>query len=121
VRTGSLIAFGRTWPIWLEVDSGKGKEIDTLERLRVRSDKGVMVPVAAVATLRQERAPDRLERIDLFPAVSITASLAGGLSLAEARFVCERLAEEILPKEPPSDYRLTWLREMPAARAPARP
>jgi multidrug efflux pump subunit AcrB len=120
-RAGSLECFGRTLPIWMEVDSGRGIDIDTSERLKVRNDKGTMVPVGSIATLRQDRAPDRLERIDLLPAVSITARLAGGLSLAEARFVCERLAEEVLPKERPSDYRLTWLRAMPAARAPARP
>jgi multidrug efflux pump subunit AcrB len=120
-RTGSLKCFGRTMPIWVEVDSGRGIDIDTFDQLKVRNDKGAMVPVRSIATLRQDRAPDRLERIDLFPAVSITASLAGGLSLAEARFVCERLAEEVLPKERPPDYRLAWLRAMPAARAPAKP
>ncbi len=88
-RTGSLKCFGRTLPIWVEVDSGRGIDIDTFERLKVRNDKGAMVPVRSIATFRQDRAPDRLERIDLLPAVSITASLAGGLSLAEARFVCE--------------------------------
>jgi multidrug efflux pump subunit AcrB len=120
-RTRSLKCFGRTLPIWVEVDWGRGIDIDTFDQLKVRNDKGAMVPVRSFATLRQDRAPDRLERIDLLPAVSITASLARGLSLAEARFVCERLAEEVLPKERPSDYRLAWLRAMPAARAPARP
>jgi multidrug efflux pump subunit AcrB len=119
-QTGSVEAFGRTWPIWVEVDSGRGSGIDVLEQLRVRNDKGAMVPVSSVATIREDRVPDRLERIDLLPAISITANPARGFSLAEARFVCERLAEEILAKEHLSDYRLTWLREMPAARAPAR-
>ena len=114
--TGSLKCFRLTWPIWVEVNSGRGIDIDTFERLKVRNDKGAMVPVRSIATLRQDRAPDRLERIDLLPAVSITASLAEGLSLAEARFVCEHLAEEVLPKDSPSEYRLTWLRAMPAAR-----
>jgi multidrug efflux pump subunit AcrB len=120
-RTGSLKSFARTLPVLVEVDLGRGIAIDTFEPLKVRNDKGAMVPVRSIATLRQDRAPDRLERIDGLPAVSITASLAGGLSLAEARFVCERLAEEVLPIQRPSDYRLTWLREMPAAQAPARP
>jgi multidrug efflux pump subunit AcrB len=119
-RTGSLKCFGQTLPIWVDVDSERRIETDTFERLKVRNDKGAMVPVRSIATLRQDHAPDQLERIDLLPAVSITASLAGGLSLAEARFVCEVLAQEVLTKERPSDYRLTWLRAMPAARAPAR-
>jgi multidrug efflux pump subunit AcrB len=117
----SLTRFGRTSPIWVEVDSGGGSEIDTFKRLEVRDDKGKMVAIHSMATLRRDHAPDQLERIDLFAAVSITANLAGGLSLAEARFVCEGLAEEVLPTGRPPDYRLTWLREMPAARAPAKP
>jgi multidrug efflux pump subunit AcrB len=118
---GGFRRFGRTFSIWVEVDPGRGNVSDAFERLQVRNDKGMMVPVRSMATLRQDRVPDRLERIDLLPSVSITASLAGGLSLAEARFVCEHLAEEVLAKERPSDYRLTWLRSMPAARAPAGP
>ncbi len=118
---GSIECFGRTWPIWVEVDPERRIDIDRLEQLKVRNDKGEMVPVRSIATVRRDRAPDGLEQIDLFPAVSITASLAGGLSLAEARFVCEHLAEEVLTNERSSDYRLAWLRSMPAARAPAKP
>ncbi len=116
VRAGSIKGFGRTWPVWVEFDWGRPIDIDTLEQLKVRNDKGEMVPFRSIATLRQDRAPDRLERVDLFPAVSITASLAGGVSLAEARFVCEGLAEEVLATEGALDYRLAWLRVMPAAR-----
>jgi multidrug efflux pump subunit AcrB len=75
-----------------------------------------MVPFRSIATIRQDRVPDRLERVDLFPAVSITASLAGLVSLAEARFVCERRAEEVFATAGASEYRLVWSRVMPAAR-----
>ena len=77
-----------------------------------------MVPLRAVTTIRSNAEPKRLERVDLFPAVSITAQPAGGLSLAECRFICERLAAEVLPSQHSTEYRLVWLREMPAARAP---
>jgi multidrug efflux pump subunit AcrB len=118
-RAGSLRCFGRDLSIWVEVEPGQGRNSDAFGRLQVRNDKGLMVPVSALASLRQDRVPNRLERIDLFPAVSITASLAGAFSLAEARFVCERRADEVLSKERASAYRLTWLRAMPAARPPA--
>jgi multidrug efflux pump subunit AcrB len=51
-----------------------------------------------------------LDRIGFLPAVSITATPAGGLTEAAARSVCERLAAEILPKRQPTEYRLVWLR-----------
>jgi len=121
VQAGNISQFGRTWPVRVQVDMGGRTDVDALNRLLVRTDKGQMVPLRAVTTLRREYEPTHLERFNLFPAVSITASPTGELSLAEARFVCERLAAEVLPKQRPAEYRLVWLREMAAAQAPAKP
>jgi multidrug efflux pump subunit AcrB len=119
-QAGNISRSGRTWPVRVQADSGGRTNVDTFNRLRVRTDKGQMVPLRAVATLRWEMEPVYLERFDGFPAVSITASPAGKFSLAEARFLCERLAAEVLPKQRPAEYRLVWLREMPAARMTER-
>jgi len=120
-QAGNISNFGRIWPVRVQVDSGGRTDVDALNRLLVRTDKGQMVPLGAVTAVRREHEPTHLERFNLLPAVSITASPAGELSLAEARFVCERLAAEVLPKRRPAEYRLVWLREMAAAQAPAKP
>jgi RND family efflux transporter MFP subunit len=120
-HAGNINGFGRTWPVWVQVDSPVPPDADAWNRLMVRGDKGQMVPLGAVATLRRENQPVYLERINLFPAVSITASPAGNLSLAEARFVCEHLAADVLPKQRPAEYSLVWWSAMPAAQPPATP
>ncbi len=42
--------------------------------------------------------------------MSISASPAGAVTQPEARDICKRLAAEILPKQPPNEYRLVWPR-----------
>ena len=69
------------------------------------------------ADLRTVPSLSVVERIDFLPAVSITATPAGGLTEAAARAVCERLAAEILPKQQPTEYRLVWRRASGTASA----
>jgi RND family efflux transporter MFP subunit len=110
-------AFGRTWQVTVRADERGRSDADSIKQLRARNSTGQMVPLGSLVTVRDVSGPAVLNRLDLSPAVEITANAAPGLSLAEARSICERLAGEELP----AGYRLTWLREMPAAKAPAGP
>ena len=107
---GNISLVERTWPVRVQVGAGAGTDGDVLNQLKVRTNKGALVPLSAVAAFRREPELSHLERIDFLPAVSITATPAAGLTLADARSVCERLAAEILPKQQPTEYRLVWLR-----------
>ncbi len=110
IRAGNFTRFGRTWPILIELGSGDLTDVDALKRLKVRSKNGELVPLSAVAAWRREDQPNHLERSGLLPSVTITANPARGFTQAEARNVCDRLAAEILPKQPTTEYRLVWLR-----------
>jgi multidrug efflux pump subunit AcrB len=116
---GTIQLFGRIVPVIVHIEPMQQTHPDALNQIRVRNNNGEMIPLRAVATVRSNAEPKSLERVDLFAARSITAEPATGLSLAECRFLCEHLAAEVLPSRQPGDYRLVWLREMPAARAPA--
>jgi multidrug efflux pump subunit AcrB len=120
-QVSNISISGRALPVRVQIDREGQMDVDALNGLKVRNEKGQMVPLRTVAALRRVDEPSHLERFDLLSAATITASRAGGLTAAEARFVCERLAEEVFPKQRPAEYRLVWLREMPAARAPDTP
>ncbi len=104
---------------FVQIDPIQQTHPDALDQLRVPNNKSGMVPLREVITVRSNAEPKSLERVDLSPARSVTAEPATGLSLGECRFICEHLAAEVLPSRQPGDYRLVWLHEMPAARAPA--
>ena len=80
---GSLNCFGRTLPIWFEVHSGARHRYPCVRTPRGPQQQGHDGARPFGCHASPGACADRLERIDLLPAVSITASLAGGLSLAE--------------------------------------
>src|SRR5581483_1390688 len=108
--------FGRTVQVAVQVEAAR-KQAEDLAKLKVRNAKGQMVPLGALAVVRELTAPAVVHRLDGRPAVQLTANPAPGGSLAEARALCEAAAEEVRKElRLPADYRLTWLREPPASK-----
>jgi multidrug efflux pump subunit AcrB len=71
-----------------------------------------MIPLSALATVRETTGPLVLDFLDHHPMVEVTANPAPGESIAALRTLCERLADEVrteLGLE--AAYRLTWLEQ----------
>jgi multidrug efflux pump subunit AcrB len=109
--------FGRTSRVIVQAAEPFRKDIERIKRLKVRSRNGAMVPLDTVVSVREIKGPLVLSRLDGRPMVEVTANPTAGVSLAQARAACEKAAEEVRQElNLPAEYRLTWLREMPAAR-----
>ena len=121
VQAGNLQAVGREWPILLKIDPAGRGEVERLIQTNLRTAKGEFISLSEVAAVHLENEPAYLERLNISPVIVITAGLDGDLSLAEARFLCERLVTESLPELERTANRVRWLRPMPPAKAPARP
>ncbi|MCX7671801.1 MAG: efflux RND transporter permease subunit, partial [Anaerolineae bacterium] len=65
----------------------------------VRSARGEMVPLAALAKVGYSSGPDALERFNNLPAVKIFGSAAPGYSSGQAIARMEKIANETLPPE----------------------
>ncbi len=108
---------GRTWSVQVRADGKARIQGEDLKRLKVRTARGEMVALGAVATVQEITAPTVLDRLDGQPMVQVTANPAPGVSPAQARARCETLAGEIRRELRLSDdYRVTWLGEAPAAK-----
>src|SRR4030095_4709852 len=70
----------------------------------VRSDKGEMVPIRALATVQHVSGPDALERFNNLPAVTILGSGAPGVSSGQVLEKIEKVAKEVLP----ADFSFDW-------------
>jgi multidrug efflux pump len=91
--------FGRTWQVIAQADAPFRDSVEDLENLRTRNDRGEMVPVGSMVTVRQTYGPDPVLRYNGYPA----ADLAGEadprlLSSAEAMQTMAALAEKTLPR-----------------------
>jgi multidrug efflux pump subunit AcrB len=76
-----------------------------------------MVPLSHLVEIRETEGPSAVDRFNGKPMATITANPASGVSLVEARALCETLAEEARKESGlPAAYRLSWLPEGAAAK-----
>ena len=104
--------FGGTCQVTVGVDAQNRDQTQELRKVKVRSAGGQMISLGSLAEFRLVHAPATVDRLDFLPMVEITANPGPGVSLAEARAICEALVEELSPS--PACH-LTWLKELPGA------
>jgi multidrug efflux pump subunit AcrB len=88
---------GRTYQVIAQADGSFRQDAADIARLKARNASGEMVPIGTVARLRDETAPYRVPRYDLFPAAEILGAAAPGVATGTALRRMEELAHEVLP------------------------
>src|SRR5438477_12184553 len=73
------------------------KRPDSIGDIYLRSQKGEMVPLNALANVRYTSGPDSLDRFNNLPAVKIIGQGAPGVSSGQAIARVEAIAKEVLP------------------------
>jgi len=96
--------YGRTWQVLMSSEARYRKRPEDVGNIYVRSDRGEMVPVRALATVKYVSGPDTLERFNNLPSVTILGSGASGVSTGQALEKIEKVAKEVLP----SDFSFDW-------------
>ncbi len=96
--------FGRTWQVLMSADPAYRTRPDDIGRMWVRSDRGEMVPVSALATVKYSSGPETLDRFNNLPAVKLFGQGAPGVSSGQAIAEVERIAKEVLP----TDFSFDW-------------
>jgi HAE1 family hydrophobic/amphiphilic exporter-1/multidrug efflux pump len=91
--------YGRTWQVLMSAEPAYRKRPDDVGAVYVRSDKGSMVPLAALAKVNYSSGPDSLDRFNNLPAVKIFGAAKPGYSSGEAIAGMERIARATLPPE----------------------
>jgi multidrug efflux pump subunit AcrB len=89
---------GRTFRVTAQAEPTARDDLADIGRLQVRSSSGEMVPLSAVATLRNDSGPSRVVRYNLFPAVELQGQAAPGVSSGQALRTMEALAAKTLPQ-----------------------
>jgi RND family efflux transporter MFP subunit len=111
-RVADFNRFGLVWPVEIKTEGAPDISARELRRLKIRSARGLMIPLSALAKVREFTGPPVLDFLDHLPMVEVTANLATGESAAELRKLCERAADEARTELGLSGaYRLTWLQE----------
>jgi multidrug efflux pump len=103
VNLGSLYVndfnqLGRTYQVRVQADKQFRSRTEDIGLLKVRSDKGEMIPLSSVMRVKNSYGPERVQRYNEFVAAEVTGNAAPGISSGTARVAMEEIAAETLPK-----------------------
>ncbi|MFZ0855104.1 MAG: efflux RND transporter permease subunit, partial [Hyphomicrobiaceae bacterium] len=99
--------FGRTYSVRVQADAPFRARAEDIGQLKVRSNSGEMVPLAALLRVKTSAGPERAMRYNGFLTADINAAPAPGYSSGQAQDAAKRIATETLP--PGFDYEWTDL------------
>jgi hydrophobe/amphiphile efflux-1 (HAE1) family protein len=88
--------FGRTWQVNVQGAADFRKQIDDLKQLKVRNERGEMVPFAGMARVRDVSGPVMVMRYNMYPAAAINGAAAPGVSSGQAIAAAEQLTKDEL-------------------------
>jgi multidrug efflux pump len=90
--------FGRTYSVRVQADAQFRARTDDVGQLKVRSNAGAMVPLAALLKVSSTSGPERAMRYNGFLSAEINGRAASGFSSGQAQAAVERIAAETLPR-----------------------
>jgi multidrug efflux pump len=90
--------YGRTWQVVLQAEGQFRDNPEQIKRLKVRNQRGEMVPLGAVLSIRQIGGPINIGRYNMYPAAAILGATKPGVSSGEGIEEMERLCREVLPQ-----------------------
>ncbi|MBN9122325.1 MAG: efflux RND transporter permease subunit [Planctomycetes bacterium] len=91
--------FGRNWQVTAQADAPFRMTAATVRNLRVRNDRGEMVPLGAVAKIEDITGPVVIQRYNMFPAAAVNGNLAPGTSTGTGIALVERTADRTLSNQ----------------------
>ena len=89
--------YGRNFQVKVQAEPDARAKVLDIKRLRVRNNKGKMIPLGSIVNSKFILGPQVLTRFNLYPAAAVNGEAAPGFSSGQALQVMEDLANKNLP------------------------
>jgi HAE1 family hydrophobic/amphiphilic exporter-1 len=89
-------AFGRVYQVRAQADQRFRVDQEDINRLRVRSSTGALVPMGTLVEMREMSGPDLVQRYNMFTSVALQGNAAPGVSSGDALNTMEALVRQNL-------------------------
>jgi len=89
--------FGRTYRVMAQADRQFRDTPDDILKLKLRNNKGEMVPLGAVMKVTNSFGPELTTRYNAFRSADVTGNVAPGYSSGQSQDTIARILEETLP------------------------
>jgi multidrug efflux pump len=96
--------FGRTWQVNIQAEPRFRTDAQAVRQLKVRNADGDMVPLGAVAEVRESAGPVQITRYNMFPAAAISGASLPDVSTGDVLATMQRLADQELPRNMTSEW-----------------
>jgi multidrug efflux pump subunit AcrB len=90
--------FGRTWQVNVQAEAQYRMTAAGVRQLRVRNNKGEMIPLGTVAKIEDTTGPILLTRYNMYPAAAIQGASLPTVSSGQVIHMMEQVAAETLPE-----------------------
>jgi multidrug efflux pump subunit AcrB len=105
VDVGSLYVndfnrFGRTWQVNVQASEKYRAQERDLKHMKVRSDRGTMVPLAGLVQVKEYQGPVMVVRYNMYPAAMVNGRAGPGVSSGEAIKLMDAAADGPMKLEP---------------------
>ncbi|MFA9218819.1 MAG: efflux RND transporter permease subunit [Sphingomonadaceae bacterium] len=103
INLGSLYVndfnqFGRTYQVRVQADAKFRSHAEDIAQLKVRNDKGEMIPLSSLMRVKDTYGPDRVQRYNAYVSAELNGGPAPGVSQGEAQAEMTKIVNEVLPK-----------------------
>ncbi|WP_075793379.1 efflux RND transporter permease subunit [Massilia putida] len=103
INLGSLYVndfnqFGRTYQVRVQADAPFRSQREQIAQLKVRNDKGEMIPLSSLMKIKDTYGPDRVQRYNGYVAAELNGGPAPGVSSGQAQAAMEEIVKANLPK-----------------------
>jgi multidrug efflux pump len=103
INLGSLYVndfnqFGRTYQVRVQADAPFRSQAEQIAQLKVRSEKGEMIPLSSLMRVKNSYGPDRVQRYNGYVAADLNGGPAPGVSPGQAQAVFEQIVKDNLPQ-----------------------
>jgi HAE1 family hydrophobic/amphiphilic exporter-1 len=102
INLGSLYVnqfnkYGRVYRVYLQAEQNFRLKEDDISRLRVRNNKGEMIPLSTFVTIKKIVGPYNITHYNEYASVQVNGGAAPGFSSGQANAAMEQLAIDHLP------------------------
>ena len=103
INLGSLYVndfnqFCRTYQVRVQADAPFRSQREQIAQLKVRNDKGEMIPLSSLMKIKDTYGPDRVQRYNGYVAAEMNGGPAPGVSSGQAQAAMEEIVKSTLPK-----------------------
>jgi multidrug efflux pump len=92
----SFNAFGRHWQVNVQAEGSFRNRVEDINLLKVRNNRGEMVPLGALGEVREIGGPIFVNRYNLYTAATVTGNLRPGASTGRVIDSVDALADDTL-------------------------